>query len=95
MFLVTVDQPSQRVLGAREIAFESLAAMVGWMLGAERLQSPLALGVDQSWVLEQREHLGPDQLVDLLDPHWTVRADTSLWAGGSYLLPSMGGWLSV
>jgi hypothetical protein len=69
---------------------EALAAMAGWVLGAERRESPLDLGVDQSWVLEQREHLGPDQLVDLLDPHRSVRSRHVLLGGGSCRLPRSG-----
>ena len=50
------------------------------MLGAERLKPPLDLGLDQLGVLEQREHLGPDRLVDLVDANGASGADPALGA---------------
>jgi hypothetical protein len=47
LFLVAVDQPLQRVLRAEEVALEAFAAVACWVLGAERLQPPLDLGLDQ------------------------------------------------
>ena len=75
LFLVTVDQPPQRVLRAREVALEAFAAVAGWVLGTERLNPPLDLGLNQLGVLEQREYLRPDEFVDLLDANVTCGAD--------------------
>jgi len=80
LFLVAVDQPPQCVLGAREVAFQALAAVASGVLGAQRREPPLDLGLDQLWVLEQREYLGPDQLVDLPHAHRTAAAHASLRA---------------
>jgi hypothetical protein len=68
LFLVAVDQPAQPALRAGEVALEAVAAVAGRMLGAERLEPPLDLCLDQLGVLKQREHLRPDRLVDLFDP---------------------------
>jgi hypothetical protein len=80
LFLVAVDQSPQRVLGAREVALESVAAVAGGVLGAERLKPPFDLGLDQLGVLQQREYLRPHQLVDLFDADGTSGADASLRA---------------
>jgi hypothetical protein len=80
LFLVAVDQPPKRVLGAREVALQRFAAVAGWVLGAERRKPPLDLGLDQLGVLQQREYLDPDQLVDLLDADRAIAADAPLRA---------------
>ena len=80
LFLVAVDQSPQRVLRAREVALEPVAAVAGGVLGAERLEPPVDLGLDQLGVLQQREHLGPDRLVDLVDANGASGADASLGA---------------
>ena len=49
--------------------------MAGGMLCAERVKPPVDLGVNQLGVLKQREHLGPDRLVDLVDANVTSGAD--------------------
>ena len=75
LLLVPVDQSAQRVLRAGEVALEAVAAAGGGVLGAERLEPPVDLGLDQLGVLEQREHLVPDRLVDLVDANGTGGAD--------------------
>jgi hypothetical protein len=80
LFLVAVDQPPQRALRAREVTPEPVAAVAGRVLGTKRLEPPLDLGLDQLGVLEQREHLCPDQLVDVLDPDGASRTDAALGA---------------
>ena len=59
---------------------ETFAAVASWMLGAERLKPPVDLGLDQLGVLEQREYLVPDRLVDLFDANVTGGADLALGA---------------
>ena len=80
LLLVAVDQSAQRVLRAGEVALQSVAAAGGGVLGAERLEPPFDLGLDQLGVLEQREYLGPDRLVDLLDANGASGAHPSLGA---------------
>ena len=53
--------------------------MAGWVRGAERLEAPLDFGLDQLGVLQQREYLGPDELVDLFDANRPSGAHPSLW----------------
>ena len=67
LFLVAVDHASQRVLRARVVALEPFAAVAGWVLGTERREPSLDLGLDQLGVLQEREYLCPDRLVDVLD----------------------------
>jgi hypothetical protein len=59
---------------------EPVAAAGGGVLAAQRLEPPLDLCLDQLRVLQQREHLGPDRLIDLVDPHGTSGADPTLRA---------------
>jgi len=65
LFLVAIKQPSQSALGARKVARERVAALAGGVRVAQCREPPLDLGLDQAWVVEQSEHAGPDQLVDL------------------------------
>ena len=80
LLLVAVDQPSQRVLRARQVALQSVAAAGGGVLGAERLEPQVDLGLDQLGILEQREYLGPHRLVDLVDANGASGADPALGA---------------
>jgi hypothetical protein len=80
LLLIAVDQPRQRVVRAREVALQAFAAVAGGVLGAERLKPPLDLGLDQLGVLQQREHLGPDEPVDLFDADGASGADAPLRA---------------
>ena len=59
---------------------EAVAAAGGRVLAAERLEPPVDLGLDQLGVLQQREHLDPDRLVDLVDANGTGGADPALGA---------------
>jgi hypothetical protein len=80
LFLVAVQQPSQRGLGADEVALECVATPGGWVRGAHRLQSAVDLGLDQGRVLQQFEHPAPDELVDLREADGPVVADPSFGA---------------
>ena len=80
LLLVAVDQSAQGVLGTGEVALEPVAAAGGGVLAAERLEPPVDLGLDQLRVLEQREHLGPDRLVDLVDANGASGAYAALTA---------------
>jgi hypothetical protein len=80
LFLVAVDQSPQRALRTRKVTLEPVAAVAGWVLGAERLKAPLDLGLDQLGVLQQRDYLRPDQLVDVVDADGASSADASLGA---------------
>ena len=80
LFLVAVDQSPQRALRMRKVALEPVAAVAGWVLGAECLKAPLDLGLDQLGVLQQRDYLRPDELVDLVNANWAGGADASLGA---------------
>ena len=78
LFLVGVDQSSQRALHASQVALEPVAAVAGWVLGAERPKPPVDLGLDQLGILQQPEHLRPHRLVDVLDADGASGADASL-----------------
>ena len=78
LFLVAVDQSSQRGLRAGQVALEAVAAVAGWVLSAERLKPPVDLGLDQLGILQQRKDLRPHRLVDVLDADGASRADASL-----------------
>ena len=78
--MVAVDQPPERVLRAAEVALETVSAVAGWVLSAQRLKPALDLGLDQLGVLEQREHLRPNRLVDLVDADLPSVAHASLGA---------------
>ena len=80
LLLVAVYQSAQRFLGTGEVALEAVAAAGGGVLVAERLEPPVDLGLDQLGVLEQREHLDPDRLVDLVDANGASGADATLGA---------------
>jgi len=80
LLLVAIDQSAQRVLCAGQVALEPVAAAGGGVLAAERLELPVDLGVDQLRILEQREHLGPDRLIDLVDANGASGADPALGA---------------
>ena len=77
LFLVAVDQPSQRVLCAGQVASEPVAAASGGVFAAERPEPPVDLGLDQLRVLQQREHLGPDRFINLVDANGTSGAHPS------------------
>jgi hypothetical protein len=65
LFLVAVEQASQRVLRAGEVPLERVAARGRGVRGTECLQPPIDLGLDQCRIVEQSEHAAPDELVDL------------------------------
>jgi hypothetical protein len=66
LFLVGLDQPLDRAVGAGEVALERVAAPRGGVLGAQRLQSAVDLGADERGVLEQPADLGPDHWFQLV-----------------------------
>ena len=78
LFLVAVDQSPERVLSAGEVALKTVSTMAGWVLGAEGGKPALDLGLDQLGVLQEHEHLGPDEFVDLFDSNVTCGADAPL-----------------
>jgi hypothetical protein len=80
LLLVAVDQASQRVLAAGEVALERVTASGRGVRGAEGLQPPADLGLDQRWVVEQSEHAFPDELVDLWQADGSVLADAAFGA---------------
>ena len=81
LLLVAVDQASQRVPGAGEVALERVATR--WWRGARRgvvwsrrsISASISVGV-----LEQPEHPRPDELVDLCEADRPVGADTPFGA---------------
>ncbi|HXZ85563.1 MAG TPA: hypothetical protein VEI82_08745, partial [Myxococcota bacterium] len=74
LFLVGLDQALEGAACAHQVALQSLAAVAGGVLGAEALEPPLDLGLDQRWVVEQTQHVAPDELVELLQARWPVAA---------------------
>ncbi len=80
LFLVAVEQASQRILRAGEIPLERVTARGGWVRGAECLEPAVDLGLDQCGVVEQSEHTGPDELVDLGQADGPVIADAAFGA---------------
>ncbi len=80
LLLVAVQQSSDRVLGADEVALERVSSAGGGVRRAHRLESAVDFGLDQRGVFEQREHAGPDELVDLRQPDRSVLADASFGA---------------
>ena len=78
--MVAVEQPSQGGLGAGEVALERVAASAGGVLGAQRLEPPVDLRLDQCRVVEQLQHARPDELVDLGEADGAVLADASFGA---------------
>ncbi len=75
--MVAIDQASQGVLGAGEVPLERVTTGGGRMRGSERLKPPVDLGLDQRGVVEQSEHPGPDELVDLRQADGPVLADAA------------------
>ncbi|MGH2871862.1 MAG: hypothetical protein ACRDL5_05310, partial [Solirubrobacteraceae bacterium] len=75
MLLVAVEQPSDRVLGAGEVALERVATPGGRVRGAHRLEPAVDLCLDQGGIVEQTEHAVPDELVDLGQADGPVLAD--------------------
>jgi hypothetical protein len=80
LLLVAVDQSAQRILRTGQVALEPVAAAGSGVLAAERLEPPVDLGLDQLGVLQQREHLGPDRLIDLVNANGASGADPALGA---------------
>ena len=80
LLLVAVDQSAQRILRTGQVALEPVAAAGSGVLAAERLEPPVDLGFDQLRVLQQREHLGPDRLIDFVDANGASGADPALGA---------------
>ena len=80
LLLVAVQQSSDRVLGADEVALERVSSAGGGVRRAHRLESAVDFGLDQRGVVEQREHSGPDELVDLGEADRAVLADASFGA---------------
>ena len=78
--MVAVEQPSQGGLGAGEVALERVAAYAGGVCGAQRLEPPVDLRLDQCRVVEQLQHPRPDELVDLREADGPVLADASFGA---------------
>ena len=66
LFLVGLDQASDRGVGACDVALERLAAARGGMLGPQRGESAVDLGSDELRVLEQPSDLAPDERVELI-----------------------------
>ena len=62
LLLVAVQQSSDRVLGADEVALERVSSAGGGVRRAHRLKPAVDFGVDQRGVFEQREHAGPASL---------------------------------
>ena len=59
---------------------ERVTARGGWVRRAECLESAVDLGLDQCRVVEQSEHTGPDELVDLAQADGPVIADAPFGA---------------
>ena len=66
LFLVGLDQPLNRLVGADEIALERFAATSGGVLGPCCGEAAVDLILDEFGVLEQPADLGPDERVDLV-----------------------------
>jgi hypothetical protein len=80
LLLVAVQQPAQRGLRAGEVALERVPTPGGWVRCPHHLKAAIDLGLDQSRVLEQPEHPGPDELVDLGEADRSVLADATFGA---------------
>jgi hypothetical protein len=80
LFLVAVDQASERVPSAGEVPPECVTACRGWVRGAEGLEPPVDLGLDQCRVVQQSEHAAPEELIDLWQPDRPVLAGAAFGA---------------
>jgi hypothetical protein len=77
LFLVAIDQASQRVLRAREVPLDRVTTRGGRVRGAESRKPAVDLGLDQCRVVEQSEDPRPDELVDLCQADRPVLADAA------------------
>src|SRR5215208_504798 len=75
LFLVGLDQASDRALGAVKVTLERLAAAGGGVLGAQRGESAVDLGAHERRVLEQSSDLAPHERVELVGANRTALAD--------------------
>src|SRR5204863_5556615 len=80
LLLIAVEQPPERGLSACEVALERVATSGGRVCRAHRLEPAVDFGLDQVRVVEQSEHPGPDELVDLREADRPVLADAAFGA---------------
>ena len=77
LFLVAVDEASERALCASQVTLQRVTTCRGGVRGAERLKPSVDLSFDQCRVLEEAKDSVPDKLVDLCQAQRPILTDTT------------------
>jgi len=64
IFLVRTEQPFDAFADMRQLPLQALFAFFRWIRRACRRQAAVEFLLDQRWVFEQSDNLGPDDLVE-------------------------------
>jgi len=74
LLLIGVQQSLDAFADTGEFPLQTLLTFLGWIGRARRSEAAVKLLLDQRWVLEQSDDLGPDDLVEQVLPHHAVIA---------------------
>ena len=68
------EQSFNAFAGPGQFPLQALLTFLGWIGRARGSEAAIQFLLDQRWVLEQADHLGPDDLVKQILPHHAVIA---------------------
>ena len=69
LLLIGVDQAADAFSDPDQTVPQVVLALLAWIGGAGRLQSPIDLGADQCRILEQADHFAPDDVIEQVLAH--------------------------
>ena len=72
--LIGVEKPFDAFAHTGEFSLQALLTFLGWLGRARCSEAAVQLLLDQRWVLEQSDHLGPDDLIEQILAHHAVVA---------------------
>jgi hypothetical protein len=74
LFLIGGEKSFDAFADTGEFPLQALLAFLAWIGRARCREAAVQFLLDQCWVLEQADHLGPDDLVKQILPHHAVIA---------------------
>ena len=72
--MIRVDKSFDAFADTDELPLQALLTFLGWIGRARGSEAAIKLVLDQRWVLEQSDHLGPHDLIEQVLAHHAVIA---------------------